>query len=238
MAFGIAEIGALVGLGATALGAVKSSDAADDRAGAFERQAAFSLEAAQEQADAALELAGIEAALLERGGRSSQEIALFNAALSQRNAEIEEQAGLIALAQARRRGEARVSSMVAGFASQGRLIDDTTPNLLIEEGFSELDKDLEVIRLNAESRAARARGQANLFTLQGQRERELSLARAASRRRIGQIDADSLRRTGAISQATSLTNAAGAETRATGALIGGLADFGKGVSNYAKDFDT
>lgn len=233
------EIGALVGIGTTLFGAVKSSNAADDQADAFERQGALTLEASEEQAKTALELAEIEAALLQRGGQSSQEIALFNASLAQQNAAMEEQAGLNTLSQARRMGEARVSSMVAGFASQGRLLNDTTPNLLIEEGFSELDKDLEIIRINSESRAASARGQASLFTLQGQRERELSEARAASRRRVGQIDADSLRRTGSIQQATSLTSAAGAEARSTGALISGLADFGKGVSKFANtDFNT
>ncbi len=233
---GFEAFAAVASLAATAFGAVESSKAADDQAEAFQRQGALSLEASEEQAKAALELAEIEAALLRRGGQSAQEIAQFNAALALQNAAMEEQAGLTALSQARRTGAARVSSMVAGFAAQGRLLDDTTPNLVIAEGFSELAKDLDTIQLNTDSRAARERGQANLFTLQGQRERELSEARALSRRRVRQIDADSLRRTGSISQATSLTNAAGAEARSTGALIGGIADFGKGVSSYARNF--
>jgi hypothetical protein len=233
MAFGLAGIGAIIGLGASVFGAVSSARAADDQAEAFEGQAAFSLATAEEQARAAEELAAIEAALLERQGQSNQEIAQANAALSLRNAAAEEQAGLIALSQARRIGEARVASMVTGFAAQGRVIDGTTPNLLIAEGFGELDKDLDIIRLNTESRAARERGQADLFTLQGQRERELYEARAASRRRVGQIDGDSLRRTGRSNAATSLSNAAGADSRATGALFGGLGDFGVGVSRLA-----
>ncbi len=234
MAFGLGSIGAIIGLGASVVGAVSSARAADDQAEAFESQASFSLQAAEEQARAAEELAAIEAALLERLGLSNQEIAQANAALSLQNAVAEEQAGLVALSQTRRIGEARVSSMVTGFAAQGRMIDDTTPNLLIAEGFGELDKDLDIIRLNTESRAARQRGQADLFTLQGQRERELYEARAASRRRVGRIDADSLRRTGWSNAATSLSNAAGAEARGRGALIGGLADFGRGVSSYAR----
>ncbi|MDA1100820.1 MAG: hypothetical protein O2967_17750 [Proteobacteria bacterium] len=236
MAFGLSEIGTLIGIGAKVFGAVKSADAAHDQEQAFESQAAFSLEGGAAQARAAEELAAIEAALLERQGLSAREIAQANAAMAEQNAVWEEQAGLAALSQARHMGEARVSSMVTGFASQGRLIDGTTPNLLIEEGFAELAKDLEIIQLNTESRAARERSQADLFTLQGQRELELSQARAASRRRVGQIDADSLRRTGQIEAATSLTNAAGARTRATGALVGGLADFGIGVARFADNY--
>ena len=112
MAFGITEIGALIGLGATAVGAVTSFSGARSQARAIEGQGAFSLQASQEQAKAAEELAALEASLFLQQGASSQEIADANAALSEQNAAMEGRAGLIALSQARRVGEARVSSMV------------------------------------------------------------------------------------------------------------------------------
>ncbi len=225
-------IGSIIGLGSAAYGAYTSAKGAKQQQRAFQDQSAMTLQMSQAQAAVALELAAVEADLLFRQGAMSRDIALANATLAAQNAEWENKAGKNALAQARRKGEASISTMRTAFAAQGRKLDDTTPNLMLEEAFSELDKDLENIRLSSESAAERQRGQARLFSLQGQREWELANTRAGGRLQQGQIEADSRLRTGGIDSATALTKAATARNNVTSAYVSGLSNFGRALANF------
>lgn len=224
----------IIGGGTAAYGAYTSAQGAKQQADAYRNQSAQSLDSSRAQAVVALELAAVEADLLLRQGALSQDIATANAALAAQNAEWENRAGQLALAQAKKKGEAGISTMRTAFAAQGRQLDDTTPNLMLEEAFSELDKDLSNVRLTSESAAERQRGQAHLFSLQGARERELANTRASGRLRQGEIEANSLTRTGSINSATALTRASSAQYGVTNAYISGLSNFGDALVKFGQ----
>lgn len=214
----IGAIGAGVGL----VGGILGRSGARKQARALEGQAALALEIGEEAAAAQRELSEIEASLIELAGDTQLEVAEFNTAVAEENARFEELSGQIAESQARRVLENSIGQIRVGFAAQGRVLTGDTPNAVVEEAFGEMDKDLANIRLSAANRAARARNQGSLFTLQGIRASELAAEQARGTRRAGEIEAEGILRTAEIDAATGRISADAARTRGTASLLGGI----------------
>lgn len=218
------EILTAIDVGTRLFGGLLDNKASRSQADALSSQAAFSLQFSEQQARYAEEIAELEANLLQKQGLTAQEIALFNAEVARSNAAWEQRAGDIVLDQARRSGQARLSSISAAIASQGRVLDDTTSNGLLAESLAALENDLASIQLTTQSRVARERQQANLIELQGQRAADFAIEQASGRLRAGEIEADGLRQSANLQSANTAIRADNSRLAGRSSLFGAFTD--------------
>lgn len=209
---------------------VSQYSAARAQARAYGDSASFALEFGEEQARFAEEIAALEASLLRQQGRSGQDVANFNADVARRNAAWEQRSGAIALEQARTAGRSRVSSIAAGLASQGRLVEGGTSAALMDEAIAQLDLDLANLQLTTQSRVAREQSQADFFVLQGQRTAEFAEAQSRGRIRAGEVEAEGIRQSSLMNAAAANTNASSARLAGTSSLLSTFSGIARGFS--------
>jgi hypothetical protein len=195
---------------------------------AYERQAAFQLQLGQEKAQWAEQLAQAEADLILARGEDEAEIAEWNAAQADANARFAARAGATELMDSERSWSEQIKNVTAQFAASGVLLSDT-PTAVLAEQYAETAKEAHRIQLNTSNAVARARGDADIFTLQGARARAAAQRQASARLQAGAIDSRS-------SLLQAMIGADASRAQAQSARIAGYSSLFQGFGSAASTF--
>lgn len=227
---GLTSIFQGIGVAAEVVGVATSLIGANDAADALENQAAQLTGLSEVESRAIREIAETEARIYEAEASDAMATYDFNIGIAMQNAAWERRAGEISIQQATLKWENQVKSTVARFAASGARLDGTT-NAVIAEQVGEMEKDLFVLGLNTERAAGQQEEQARMFSLQKDQLQRRAATRAAARRRVGEIDAETSLLTGGARASAAGTQAGtariagyGSALRGTGGLLGDIAD--------------